>query len=126
VPVILGSRDEVERIERYHREFLNGEDQPFSSPLFCQTHTLPRRLSDAASSFTQHFQIHRRRSPMSIKHPVIAITGSSGAGTTSVTRFFQHIFRREEINAAIIEGDSFHRYDRMAMKTKMEEFTAGR
>lgn len=61
---------------------------------------------------------------MSIKHPIIAITGSSGAGTTSVTRFFQNIFRREEINAAIVEGDSFHRYDRMAMKAKMEEFTA--
>ena len=61
---------------------------------------------------------------MSTKHPIIAITGSSGAGTTSVTRFFQNIFRREEINAAIVEGDSFHRYDRMAMKSKMEEFTA--
>ncbi|MBE0625719.1 MAG: phosphoribulokinase [Burkholderiales bacterium] len=56
---------------------------------------------------------------MSIKHPVIAITGSSGAGTTSVTRTFQHIFRREQINAAIIEGDAFHRYDRKAMKTAM-------
>ena len=43
---------------------------------------------------------------MSIKHPIIAITGSSGAGTTSVTRTFEHIFRREDINAAIIEGDS--------------------
>ena len=61
---------------------------------------------------------------MSTKHPIIAITGSSGAGTTSVTRFFQNIFRRENINAAIVEGDSFHRYDRMAMKSKMEEFTA--
>jgi phosphoribulokinase len=58
---------------------------------------------------------------MSIKHPVIAITGSSGAGTTSVTRSFQHIFRREKINAAIIEGDAFHRYDRQAMKAKMAE-----
>ncbi len=61
---------------------------------------------------------------MSLKHPVIAITGSSGAGTTSVTRSFQHIFRREKINAEIIEGDSFHRYDREAMKAKMEERTA--
>jgi len=34
VPVILGSRCEVERIERYHREFDSGEDQPFVSPLF--------------------------------------------------------------------------------------------
>ncbi len=56
---------------------------------------------------------------MSVKHPVIAITGSSGAGTTSVTRTFQHIFRREQLNAAIIEGDAFHRYDRKAMKEAM-------
>ena len=58
---------------------------------------------------------------MSIQHPIVAITGSSGAGTTSVTRTFQHIFRREGINAATIEGDSFHRYDRKAMKQAMEE-----
>jgi phosphoribulokinase len=61
---------------------------------------------------------------MSIKHPVIAITGSSGAGTTSVTRFFRNIFRREKICAEIIEGDSFHRYDRAAMKARMDELTA--
>ena len=54
----------------------------------------------------------RWRYAMSVKHPVIAITGSSGAGTTSVTRTFQQIFRREGIAAAIVEGDSFHRYDR--------------
>lgn len=53
---------------------------------------------------------------MSIKHPVVAITGSSGAGTSSVTRTFQYIFRREAIKAALVEGDSFHRYDRKAMK----------
>ena len=58
---------------------------------------------------------------MSLKHPVIAITGSSGAGTTSVTRTFQHIFRREKLKAAIIEGDAFHRYDRKAMKAAMAE-----
>ncbi len=63
---------------------------------------------------------------MSIKHPVIAITGSSGAGTTSVTRTFQHIFRREKINAGIIEGDSFHRFNRAEMKVKMaDELKAG-
>jgi phosphoribulokinase len=61
---------------------------------------------------------------MSVKHPVIAITGSSGAGTTSVTRTFQQIFRREGVSAAIIEGDSFHRHDRAAMKQKMQEETA--
>ena len=58
---------------------------------------------------------------MSIKHPIIAITGSSGAGTTSVMRTFEQIFRREGVNAAFIEGDSFHRYDRTEMKERMAE-----
>ena len=58
---------------------------------------------------------------MSVKHPVVAITGSSGAGTSSVTRTFQHIFRRESINPALVEGDSFHRHDRKAMKAAMAE-----
>ena len=53
---------------------------------------------------------------MSVKHPIIAITGSSGAGTSTVTKSFAHVFRREKITAAIIEGDSFHKYDRKAMK----------
>ncbi len=58
---------------------------------------------------------------MSAKHPIISITGSSGAGTTSVTRTFENIFRREGVKAAIVEGDSFHRYDRAAMKVAMAE-----
>lgn len=58
---------------------------------------------------------------MSIKHPIIAITGSSGAGTSSATKIFQEIFRRENIRAAIVEGDSFHRYDRNEMKEKLED-----
>ncbi len=61
---------------------------------------------------------------MSAKHPIIAITGSSGAGTTSVTRTFENIFRRENVSAAVIEGDSFHRYDRTQMKQKMAEAEA--
>ena len=56
---------------------------------------------------------------MSTKYPVVAITGSSGAGTTSVMRTFEQIFRRENVNAAFVEGDSFHRYDRMGMKDEM-------
>jgi phosphoribulokinase len=63
---------------------------------------------------------------MSRRHPVVAITGSSGAGTTTITRTFEHIFRREGIKAAVVEGDSFHRYDRTEMKAKMAEAaTAG-
>ncbi|MRH90617.1 phosphoribulokinase [Nocardia sp. SYP-A9097] len=58
---------------------------------------------------------------MSVKHPVVAITGSSGAGTTSVTRTFQEIFRREGINAVLVEGDSFHRFDRNEMQLAMAE-----
>jgi phosphoribulokinase len=61
---------------------------------------------------------------MSTRHPVIAITGSSGAGTTSVTRTFENIFRREAVQAAIVEGDSFHRWDRAQMKLKMAEAEA--
>jgi phosphoribulokinase len=58
---------------------------------------------------------------MSVKHPVIAITGSSGAGTTTVTTTFQQIFRREGVTAAIVEGDAFHRYDRKEMRAKLAE-----
>jgi len=58
---------------------------------------------------------------MSVKHPIIAITGSSGAGTSTVMQSFQHIFRREQLKAQIVEGDSFHRYDRMAMRATMKE-----
>lgn len=58
---------------------------------------------------------------MSAKHPIISTTGSSGAGTTSVKRIFEQIFRRENIDAAFIEGDAFHRYDRTAMKQKVAE-----
>lgn len=58
---------------------------------------------------------------MSAKYPIIAVTGSSGAGTTSVMRVFEQIFRREGVEAAFIEGDSFHRYDRAEMKQKLHE-----
>ena len=57
---------------------------------------------------------------MSIKHPIIAITGSSGAGTSTVMQSFQHIFRREGINAQIVEGDSFHRFNRHEMRENMK------
>jgi len=56
---------------------------------------------------------------MSIKHPVIAVTGSSGAGTTTVMKSFAHIFRREGIKAQVIEGDSFHRYNRKQMRERV-------
>jgi phosphoribulokinase len=57
---------------------------------------------------------------MSIKHPIVAVTGSSGAGTSTVKRAFEHIFLRENIHPVIIEGDSFHRYNRAEMKEAMK------
>ena len=56
---------------------------------------------------------------MSVKHPIIAITGSSGAGTTSVRNTFEQIFRREGVAEAYIEGDAFHRYNRGEMRHRM-------
>jgi phosphoribulokinase len=61
---------------------------------------------------------------MSDKHPIIAVTGSSGAGTTSVSRTFNWIFRRERINAVMVEGDSFHRYNREEMKQQLAAASA--
>ncbi len=61
---------------------------------------------------------------MSVKHPIIVVTGSSGAGTTTVKHTFDQIFRREGITAAWIEGDAFHRYDRAEMRQKMAEAEA--
>ncbi|MEX6505686.1 phosphoribulokinase [Jiella sp. M17.18] len=58
---------------------------------------------------------------MSARHPLIVVTGSSGAGTTSVKKIFDQIFRREHVKAVFIEGDAFHRYDRAEMKAKMIE-----
>lgn len=57
---------------------------------------------------------------MSKKHPVVAVTGSSGAGTTTVKRAFEHIFFRDGFTPAVIEGDSFHRFDRVEMREKMK------
>ncbi len=58
---------------------------------------------------------------MSLNHPIISVTGSSGAGTTSVKQTFKLIFWREKVDAAFIEGDAFHAFDRAGMKEKMTE-----
>ena len=61
---------------------------------------------------------------MSQKHPIVAVTGSSGAGTSTVKHAFEQIFTREAITPVVIEGDSFHRYDRAAMKEVMTKAEA--
>ena len=57
---------------------------------------------------------------MSSKHPIISVTGSSGAGTSTVKRTFDQIFRREGITAVSIEGDAFHRFNRVEMRSELE------
>ena len=58
---------------------------------------------------------------MSRKHPIIAVTGSSGAGTSTVKTALEHIFDRVGAVAAFVEGDSFHRHDRKAMRRELEK-----
>jgi phosphoribulokinase len=62
---------------------------------------------------------------MSVMHPIISVTGSSGAGTSTVKHTFDQIFRREGVHAAAIEGDAFHRHDRVAMREEMARADAG-
>ncbi len=63
---------------------------------------------------------------MSKKHPIISVTGSSGAGTSTVKGTFDQIFRREGVNAVSIEGDAFHRFNRADMKSELEKrYAAG-
>lgn len=57
---------------------------------------------------------------MSKKHPIISVVGSSGAGTSTVKNTFEQIFRREGISAVSIEGDAFHRFNRVDMKAELE------
>jgi len=60
---------------------------------------------------------------MSAQYPIVAITGSSGAGTTTAMSSFQHIFRREGIKAQVLEGDSMHRFNRMEMRAELKKRT---
>lgn len=61
---------------------------------------------------------------MSVKHPVLAVTGSSGAGTSTVKRAFEHIFRRESLSPVIIEGDSFHSLSRIEFREAVKKAEA--
>jgi len=63
---------------------------------------------------------------MSKKHPIISVTGSSGAGTSTVKGTFDQIFRREGVSAVSIEGDAFHRFNRADMKAELQrQYDAG-
>ncbi|MBI1422129.1 MAG: phosphoribulokinase [Gammaproteobacteria bacterium] len=57
---------------------------------------------------------------MQKKHPIIAVTGASGAGTTVVQQAFHEIFLRLGINGVFVEGDSFLKYDQEEMCRRIE------
>lgn len=57
---------------------------------------------------------------MSARHPTIGVTGSSGAGTSTVLRLFQRLFEEQKVKPAIIEGDAFHAYDRQQLRSALE------
>lgn len=58
---------------------------------------------------------------MSSKHPIVAVTGSSGAGTTTTSQALRHIFQSQRLQAAVVEGDSFHRYSRPEMEVAIRK-----
>ena len=58
---------------------------------------------------------------MSVEHPIIAVTGSSGAGTSTAREVFRRIFDSLNLKAAYIQGDSFHAYDREQMRALVEK-----
>ena len=57
---------------------------------------------------------------MSVRHPIIGVTGSSGAGTSRVLRLFERLFNKLELQAAIVEGDAYHAYDRVQLRVALE------
>jgi hypothetical protein len=73
-----------------------------------------RRIETYNDKTPQPEEVH-----MSRKHPIIAVTGSSGAGTSTVKNALEHIFQRVSARAAFVEGDSFHRFDRAEMKAEL-------
>ena len=110
-PLIFGSKDKVEHVAGYYAEGSVSR----RAPLFGQARSPSAVMLEPQMG-----------AKMSIKHPIIAITGSSGAGTTSVKMTFEQIFRREKINAVYIEGDAFHRWNRLEMREQMKEAAAPR
>ena len=58
---------------------------------------------------------------MSAKHPIIAVTGSSGAGTTTTSEAFRKMFNMMNVKPAWVEGDSFHRFTRPEMDIEIRK-----
>ncbi|MFT4047184.1 MAG: phosphoribulokinase [Solimonas sp.] len=57
---------------------------------------------------------------MSTKHPIIGITGASGAGTSTAVKAFMRLFGEMGVRGALVEGDAFHAYDRLRLRRTLE------
>jgi phosphoribulokinase len=57
---------------------------------------------------------------VSARFPIVAVTGSSGAGTSSTRGLFARLFERLQLKAHFVDGDSFHVYDREQMRAALE------
>ncbi len=101
-PLIFGSPDKVERV----------------MAIVCGERATGRTATVVRNARAVQV-LNRKAWRMSVKHPIISVTGSSGAGTTTVRYTFERIFVREKIEAAWIEGDAFHRHDRAGMRRAM-------
>jgi phosphoribulokinase len=61
---------------------------------------------------------------MSAKHPIVAVTGSTGAGLSTVRHVFKEIFQRLGIRPAIVHGDGFRRYTERQFEALLHEANA--
>jgi len=80
------------------------------------TNAIFRLSKDALAARIRNANLTEFKSTMSQQHPIVAVTGSSGAGTTTVKTAFEHICHRLNVTPCTVEGDSFHRYDRVGMR----------
>ena len=56
---------------------------------------------------------------MSLKNPIISVTGSSGAGTSMVKYISEKFLDGKGVISATVEGDAFHRFNRHEMKKRI-------
>jgi phosphoribulokinase len=61
---------------------------------------------------------------MPLKHPIVAVTGSTGAGLSTVRRAFKVVFERLGLKAAMVHGDAFRRYTEPQFAALLDEARA--
>lgn len=56
-----------------------------------------------------------------LRHPIVAVTGSCGAGLSTVRHAFKTVVRRLGLNAVMVHGDAFRRYTEGQFATLLED-----